>query len=64
MKYKQSNCQFITIGHMLELKLMKKDKRNHGIWFSVDHAIDFDRKDELRPFVTGSQISKNTIIKS
>ena len=54
MKYKQSNCQFITIGDMLELKLMKKEKRNHGIWFSVDHAIDFDKKDKHRPFVTDS----------
>ena len=54
MKYKRSNCQFNTIGYMLELKLMKRDKRNHGIWFSVDHAIDFDKKDKHRPFVTGS----------
>ena len=56
MKYKQINCQFNTIGYMLELKLMKRDKRNHGIsiWFSVDHAINFAQKDKHRPFVTGS----------
>ena len=61
MKYKQSNCQFITIGHMLELKLMNKEKRNHGIWFSVNLAIDFDKKDKHRPFVTGSYGLNNAL---
>ena len=46
---------------MLELKLMNKEKRNHGIWFSVNLAIDFDKKDKHRPFVTGSYGLNNAL---
>ena len=56
MKYKQSICQLITIGDMLEIKLMKKVKRNLVIWCPDNHAIDFNKKDKHQPFVTGSYV--------